>query len=184
MTATDLEAVLRAREGDRDAFDRLAMQVVDRLYRLARLILRDTEQAEDAVQETLVRAWRDLRSLRDPDRFDAWIHRLLLRAVHDEFRRVKRQRAVVTLLHPEASVRDSSEAVAARDQLERGFQRLTLEHRAVLVLRLYLGLSLEETATTIGIPVGTAKSRLHYATEAMRDALAADARPPMQEVTA
>ena len=184
MTATDLEAVERARAGDRDAFDRLAMQVVDRLYRVARLILRDTELAEDAVQEALVRAWRDLRALRDPGRFDAWIHRLLMRAVHDEFRRAKRQRAVVTLLHPEASIRDGSEAFAAREQLERGFQRLTMEHRTVLVLRLYLGLSLEETATTIGIPVGTAKSRLHYATEAMRDALEADARPPLQEVTA
>jgi len=184
MTGPDLEAVVRARDGDRDAFDRLAMQVVDRLYRVARLVLRDTELAEDAVQETLVRAWRDLRSLRDPARFDAWIHRLLMRAVHDEFRRVKHQRAVVSLLHPETSVRDDSEAVAAREQLERGFQRLSMEHRAVLVLRLYLGLSLEETATTIGIPVGTAKSRLHYATEAMRDALAADARSPLQEVTA
>src|SRR5262245_43371662 len=184
MTSVDVDAVVRAREGDRDAFDRVAMQVVDRLYRVARLILRDTELAEDAVQETLVRAWRDLRALRDPARFDAWIHRLLMRAVHDEFRQVRRQRAVVTVLRPEMSTRDSSEAVAAREQLERGFQRLTLEHRTVLVLRLYLGLSLEETATTIGIPAGTAKSRLHYATEAMRDALAADARPPLEEVTA
>jgi len=184
MTGTDLDAVARAREGDREAFDRVAMQVVDRLYRIARLILRDTELAEDAVQETLVRAWRDLRALRDPARFDAWIHRLLMRAVTDEFRQVQRQRAVVTVLRPEASMRDDSEAIAVREQLERGFQRLTMEHRTVLVLRLYLGLSLEETAVTIGIPVGTAKSRLHYATEAMRDALAADARPPLQEVTA
>ena len=184
MTLTDLDAVDRARGGDPDAFDRLAMQAVDRLYRVARLILRDTELAEDAVQETLVRAWRDLPALRDPGRFDAWIHRLLMRAIHDEFRRAKRQRTVVTLLRPEASMRDGSEAFAAREQLERGFQRLTMEHRTVLVLRLYLGLSLEETATTIGIPVGTAKSRLHYATEAMRDALEADARPPLQEVTA
>src|SRR6185295_17624388 len=184
MTGTDLDAVARAREGDLEAFDRVAMQVVDRLYRIARLILRDTEQAEDAVQETLVRAWRDLRALRDPSRFDAWIHRLLMRAVQDQFREAKRQRSVVTLLRPDASIRDGSEAIAIREQLERGFLRLTMEHRTVLVLRLYLGLSLEETATTIGIPVGTAKSRLHYATEAMRDALAADARPPLQEVTA
>jgi len=184
MTVTDLDAVERARVGDREAFDRVAMQIVDRLYRVARLILRDTEQAEDAVQETLVRAWRDLRALRDPSRFDAWIHRLLMRAVQDQFREAKRQRSVVTLLRPDASIRDGSEAIAIREQLERGFLRLTMEHRTVLVLRLYLGLSLEETATTIGIPVGTAKSRLHYATEAMRDALAADARPPLQEVTA
>ena len=184
MTATDFDAVARAREGDRDAFDRVAMQVVDRLYRIARLILRDTEQAEDAVQETLVRAWRDLRGLRDSESLRCADHRLLMRAIHDEFRQAKRQRSIVTLLRPESSIHDSSEAIAVREQLERGFERLTMEHRKVLVLRLYIGLSLEETATTIGTPVGTAKSRLHYATEAMRDALAADARPPLQEVTA
>ena len=178
------DLVERARRGDHDAFASLAAAAIFRLDAAARLILRDPDQAKDAVQETLVRAWRDLRALRDPSRFDAWIHRLLMRAVQDQFREAKRQRSVVTLLRPDASIRDGSEAIAIREQLERGFLRLTMEHRTVLVLRLYLGLSLEETATTIGIPVGTAKSRLHYATEAMRDALAADARPPLQEVTA
>ena len=184
MAITDLDAVVRARGGDRDAFDRLAMQVVDRLYRVARLVLRDAERAEDAVQEALVRCWRDLPSLRDATRFDAWLHRLLMRAIHDEFRASRRQRVVVSMLRPDGSVGDRSEDIATREQLERGFQRLTIEHRAVLVLRLYLGLSLEETAATLGIPTGTAKSRLHYATQAMRDALEADARPPLREVSA
>ena len=184
MSDVDPVDVLRARGGDRDAFDRLAMQVVDRLYRLARLILRDAERAEDATQEALVRCWRDLPSLRDPSTFDAWLHRVLMRAVHDEFRSSKRARAAVTLLLLEPSTRDASDDVATREQLDRGFRRLTLEHRAVLVLRLYLGLSLEETASTLGIPAGTAKSRLHYATAAMRDALEADARPPIREVSA
>lgn len=176
--------VARARDGDRDAFDRIAMQVVDRLYRIARLVLRDTERAEDAAQEALVRCWRDLPSLRDTSRFDAWLHRLLMRAINDEFRFARRARAAVTLLHLEADTRDTTEAVAIREQLDRGFRRLTIEHRAVLVLRLYLGLSLEETAATLGIPAGTVKSRLHYATAAMRDALEADAREPIREVSA
>jgi RNA polymerase sigma-70 factor (ECF subfamily) len=184
VSDVDPREVLRARDGDRDAFDHVAMRVVDRLYRVARLILRDTERAEDAVQETLVRCWRDLPSLRDPARFDAWLNRLLMRAINDEFRAASRARSAVTLLRLEPSTRDQSDEVALREQLSRGFQRLTLEHRAVLVMRLYLGLSLEETATTLGIPAGTAKSRLHYATLAMRDALEADARPPIREVTA
>jgi RNA polymerase sigma-70 factor (ECF subfamily) len=184
VTELDAAVVLRARAGDRDAFDRLAMRVIDRLYRIARLILRDTERAEDAVQEALVRCWRDLPSLREPDRFDAWLNRLLMRAINDEFRAHARARSAVTLLRLEPSTHDSSEGVAIREQLDRGFRRLSVEHRSVIVLRLYLGLSLEETAATLGIPAGTAKSRLHYATAAMRDALEADARPPMKEVSA
>jgi RNA polymerase sigma-70 factor, ECF subfamily len=176
--------VLRARDGDRDAFDRIAMQVVDRLYRIARLTLRDVERAEDAAQETLVRCWRDLPALRDVERFEPWLNRLLMRAINDEFRSARRARSALTVLHLEPESRDTTDEVALREQLDRGFRRLTIEHRAVLVLRLYLGLSLEETATTLGIPAGTAKSRLHYATLAMRDALEADARSPVKEVSA
>lgn len=183
-TGVDLDAVGRARAGDRDAFDRVTMQVVDRLYRVARLILRDAERAEDAVQDALLRCWRDLPSLREIASFEAWLHRLLLRSVQEHFRSAGRQRAVIALLRPDGVIRDPSEDVGTREQIERGFQRLTIEHRAVLVLRLYLGLSLEETASTLGIPAGTAKSRLHYATLAMRDALDADARPPVREVSA
>ena len=184
MSADRTERVIRARAGDRAAFDLLAAGVVDDLYRIARLVLRDTDVAEDAVQEALVRCWRDLPSLRDPDRFDAWLRRLLMRAITDEFRRGRRARAAITLLRLEPAVPDGAEDVAVREQLDRGFGRLTVEHRAVLVLRLYLGLSVEETALTLGIPVGTTKSRLHYATEAMRVALEADARPPSREVSA
>jgi RNA polymerase sigma-70 factor, ECF subfamily len=184
MTQVSSLDVLRARGGDRDAFDRIAMQVVDRLYRIARLVLRDAERSEDAVQEALVRCWRDLAGLRDVDRFDAWLNRLLMRAINDEFRSARRARAAVSLLRLEPATRDTTDEVIVREQLDRGFRRLSVEHRAVLVLRLYLGLSLEETATTLGIPAGTAKSRLHYATAAMRDALEADARPPIREVSA
>jgi RNA polymerase sigma-70 factor (ECF subfamily) len=184
VTEVDAGDVLRARAGDRDAFDILLTGAIDRLYRVARLILRDNERAEDAVQEALVRCWRDLPALREPDRFDAWLNRLLMRAINDEFRATSRARTVVTVLRLEPSTHDSSEEIAVREQLDRGFRRLSVEHRAVIVLRLYLGLSLEETAATLGIPAGTAKSRLHYATAAMRDALEADARPTFKEVSA
>jgi RNA polymerase sigma-70 factor (ECF subfamily) len=180
----DRQLVEQARAGDREAFEALASGVVDRLYAIARLILRDTDRAEDAVQETLVRCWRDLPSLRDADRFDGWLRRLLMNVINDEFRQRRRFEANVAVLRLEPSVVDASDAVAIRDQLERGFRRLSLEHRTVVVLRLYLGLSIEQAASTLGIPVGTAKSRLHYATEAMRLALEADARPAVREVSA
>src|SRR5690349_11107603 len=168
MSADLTEHVLRARAGDRAAFDLLAAGVVDGLYRIARLVLRDADVAEDAVQETLVRCWRDLPALRDPEKFEPWLRRLLMRAITDEFRRGRRARAAITLLRLEPAIPDGSDDVVVREQLDRGFGRLTIDHRAVIVLRLYLGLSLEEAAATLGIPVGTAKSRLHYATEAMR----------------
>lgn len=184
VSTDHVEWVAQARAGNRDAFDLLAASVVDGLYAIARLILRDADRAEDAVQETLVRCWRDLPALRDISRFRPWINRLLMRAITDEFRSTARQRAMVTLLRLEPAVADPSADLATREQLTRGFERLTVDHRAVIVLRLYLGLSLEETAATLGIPVGTAKSRLHYATEAMRVALEADARPTASEVSA
>lgn len=184
MTAEQAERVRRAGAGDREAFDLLAAAVVDRLYGVARLVLRDADRAEDAVQEALVRCWRDLPALRDPAKFDGWLQRILMRAITDEFRRDRRQLAVITVLRLEPLSADLSDGVAVREQLDRGFARLTVDHRAVIVLRLYLGLSLEETAITLGIPAGTAKSRLHYGLDAMRLALEADARPGPREVSA
>jgi RNA polymerase sigma-70 factor, ECF subfamily len=176
--------VERAAQGDREAFDVIMSSVVDRLFAVARLILRDADRAEDAVQETLVACWRDLPSLRDPDRFDQWLRRLLINHVNDEFKRGRRQAATIAVLRIEPSQSDASNDVATRDLLQRGFQRLSVDHRTVIVLRFYLGLSVEEMAVSLGIPAGTAKSRLHYATEAMRLALEADARPPVREVSA
>jgi RNA polymerase sigma-70 factor (ECF subfamily) len=180
----DRGLVERAAKGDREAFDVIMSSVVDRLFAIARLILRDADRAEDAVQETLVACWRDLPSLRDSDRFDAWLRRLLLNHVNDEFKRGRRQSATIAVLRLEPVQSDASAEVAVRDLLQRGFRRLSLDHRTVLVLRYYLGLSVEETAATLGIPAGTAKSRLHYATEAMRLALEADAGAPVREVSA
>jgi RNA polymerase sigma-70 factor (ECF subfamily) len=173
---TRSELVRLARDGDREAFDILLTSAIDNLYRIARLILRDFDTAEDAVQETLVRCWRDLPALRDPDRFDAWLNRLLLRAVTDETRNRRRSAANVRLLRAEPSQLDGTSALADRDELARVFDRLSIDHRTIVVLHHYLGLTVDESAVAIGIPLGTAKSRLHYATEALRAALDADAR--------
>jgi RNA polymerase sigma-70 factor (ECF subfamily) len=167
----------QARRGDHDAFAHLTRMASPRLDAAARLILRDRERAEDAVQEALVRAWRDLRSLRDPDRFDAWLYRLLVNACMDEARR-RRRHAVEVELTPmrSPSMQDSVISVGERDALERGFARLDPEQRTLIVLHHYLDLPLPEVAETLRIPLGTAKSRLHRALATMRAALEADLR--------
>ena len=169
------ELVRRARDGDRDAYDVLVTEAVDAMYRLSRLILRDHDRASDAVQEALVRCWRDLPQLRDPERFDAWLNRILLRAINGEARKRRRDSIALTVI-PIASQPDSSAWLADRDEIARVFGRLSVEHRTIVVLHHYLGMTADEAASTIGIPVGTAKSRLHYATDALRAALDADAR--------
>ena len=171
------DLVERARKGDHDAFAVLAGATIPRLYAAARLILRDPDRAEDAVQETLVRCWRDLPTLRDVDRFDAWLHRLFLHACYAELRSAKRQGIEVQipeLHHP--SVSDTQSVTADRDQIERGVRRLDPDHRTLIVLHHYLGLPLPDAAAAMGIPLGTAKSRLHRATQALRAALESDAR--------
>lgn len=175
MTRDLVEA---ARLGDHEAFEVLATAAADRLYAVARLILRSADLAEDAVQEALVRAWRQLPSLRDPDRFDAWLHRLVVNACADQGRQLRRWSQQVRPLQLETSVDDDTGSVADREQLERGFRRLKPEQRAVVVLHYYSGFSAAEIARIVGIPEGTARSRLHYATEALRAALEADARQP------
>jgi len=170
------ELVDRARRGDREAFGVLAGGAVDRLYGIARMILRDTELAEDATQEALVRAWRDLPALRDVDRFDAWLYRLLVRSCSDIGRSRRRSRGEIVVLHAEPAEPDRASDIADRDQLERGLRRLSDAQRTILVMHYYLGLLPTELAETLDIPVGTVKSRLHYAMSALRAALEADER--------
>src|SRR5438045_3605843 len=171
------ELVERARRGDHDAFAALAGAAINRLDAAARLILRDREQAKDAVQNALVRAWRDLPTLHDPERFDAWLHRLLVRACIDEARRLRRHRfeVDVTEIDGLGDVGNES-ATADRDQLERGFRRLVPEQRALIVLHHHLDLPLPELARALGMPLGSAKSRLHRALQVMRAGLDADSR--------
>ena len=174
------QLVTLAQTGDQDAFDQLAYRLVDRLYSVAYRILRNGPSAEDATQQALVDIWRHLPSLRDPDRFDAWAYRLLVNAAYAEYRRRRRQ-APPGAMTDGATVSDPILSVHDRDQLERGFERLTAEQRAVLVLQHYLGMTHDEMAEVLGIPVGTVRSRLHGARGAMRAALEADARPATGE---
>ena len=171
------DLVVAARDGDHDAFEALAILVSPRLYSIARLILRDAYLAEDAVQEALVSAWRRLPSLRDPERFDAWTYRLLVNACADLGRARRRIGAEIKAIRPATAIGDASAWVADRDQLDRAFRRLRPEQREVLVLHHYLGMPAVEVADTLGVPVGTVKSRIHYATQVMRAALEADDRP-------
>ena len=174
------ELVIRARGGDRDAFSELASRSVGRLTAIARMILRDEYAAQDAVQDTFIEAWRSLPGLREPDRFEAWTRRLLVRACFRGARRTKRVRAAEVQLTPadEPSVTGGERNLALRDQLERGLARLPRDQRAVVVLVYYLDLPLADAAEALGIPLGTTKSRLNRATSALRAALDADSREP------
>ncbi len=172
------DLVERARRGDHDAFAELAGAAISRLDATAWLMLRDADRAMDAVQTALIRAWRDLPVLRDPDRFDAWLYRLVIHACTDEMRQVRRHRFDVAIneITTSPAVPDSTSAVADRDQIERGFRRLGPEERAVIVLHHYLDLPLPEVASTLQIPLGTVKSRLYRGLREMRAVLDADAR--------
>lgn len=179
------DLVQRAAGGDPDAFGLLATATIGRLDAAARLILRDPESAKDAVQDAFARAWRDLPGLRDPERFEGWLHRLLAHACYDELRRHRRRPIeveITALDHP--SIEDSQSASADRDALERGLRVLDPDLRTIIVLFYYLDMPLPDVAAAIGIPVGTAKSRLHRARSQMRVALgleADDGRPQMVE---
>ena len=168
--------VERAKRGDHDAFGELVDVAITRLDAAARLILRDPELARDAVQEALIRAWRDLRGLRDPDRFDAWLYRLTVNACLDLVRGRRRRPIEVelTLLHSPGTS-DLSGDLAKRDLLDKALASLDPAHRAVVALHYLLGLPLLEVAAALDIPVGTAKSRLHYGLAAMRAGLQAEA---------
>jgi RNA polymerase sigma-70 factor (ECF subfamily) len=172
------DLVVRAQGGDITAFSTLTVGLTDRLFAAARLILRHDEQAADAVQDALLQAWLDLRGLRDPEHFEAWLHRLLVRACYRAAKRRRtREIGEINMASTQDPVTpDAQRAVALHDQLDRGFRRLSTDQRAVIVLHHYLGLSLAESAEILAIPLGTMQSRLSRATGAMRAALEADER--------
>ena len=173
----DLEVIRRAQLGDREAFGHVARMYGDGLFALAARILRDTDRADDALQLTLVAAWQELPRLRNPERIEAWLRRILVRACYSEARRTSRWAMVLRPLDLDPGEDDAGErAVDDRDLLERGFRRLPADQRAILAMHHYLGLSPAEIAETLGIPSGTARSRLHRAHRAMRAALEADGR--------
>jgi RNA polymerase sigma-70 factor (ECF subfamily) len=173
----DRELVEQAQRGDRAAFERLALAASDGLYAIATGILRDRDAAADALQVALVRIWRDLPTLRDAGRFDAWSRRVLVNRCYQLLRTTRRWPAPVPIAPADALVGDSERAFGARDELERAFVRLTPEQRAVVVLHYYEDMPQDAIAGALGISVGTVKSRLHHARRALRAAIEADARP-------
>ena len=177
------ELVVQAQHGDEAAFASLAVVIGSRLHVIAHRILRDADLADDATQQALLAIWRDLPQLRDPERFDGWAYRLLVRACYSEARKTRRLAPNLLVMHfDDATASDDIATVADRDQLERAFRRLSVDHRAVVVLHHHLDLSLDEVAEALGVPVGTIRSRLFYAMRALRAALDADARPVAREV--
>lgn len=170
------DLVQRAQAGDPEAFQVLAREAADRLYAVAWRILRDPDRAEDALQQALIRIWEDLPSLRDPARFEAWAYRIVVRASYREAARARRSPSPVRELRLAGVGLDGIDAILDRDEMDRSFRALTPEHRAVLVLRYFVGLPIADIAETLGIPNGTAASRLHYAIDSMRAAVEAEGR--------
>jgi RNA polymerase sigma-70 factor (ECF subfamily) len=167
--------VERARQGDETAFAELVDLDGDRCYAIAYRILRDVERAQDAVQQAFLLAWRELPRLRDPERFEVWLHRLVVNACYEEYRRYRRWSANVRELPVDGlATGDTTVSIDDRDALARAFRTLSPEHRAVAVLHHHAGLPLASIAEVTGVPLGTVKSRLHYATRILRDALATD----------
>jgi RNA polymerase sigma-70 factor, ECF subfamily len=178
----DRQLVERAQHGDRDAYESLARTSADRLYRTAYRIVRDRDLADDAVQQTLVAIWRELPSLRDPDRFEAWTYRLVTRFCLLDSRRARRTGVREIKMETHEPARSDAFADSdLRDQLDRALGELSPDHRVVVVLHHYVGLGLGEIAEILGVPYGTVGSRLHHATRAMRAAIAAGDRVPVVE---
>jgi RNA polymerase sigma factor (sigma-70 family) len=174
------ELVRRAIEGDHDAFSSLVDVSIDRLHAVANLILRDSDRAQDAVQDALISAWKDMRALRDPDAWDAWIHRMTVWSCYRMAKKDRRRNQVELMVVPDpesSTTFDATEALVDRDLVERELNDLPLDHRVVIVLRFYLDLPLDEVADILDIPVGTAKSRLHRALASLRESMAKQATP-------
>jgi RNA polymerase sigma factor (sigma-70 family) len=181
------QLVHRAQAGDHEAFSVLVRGSYPRVFGVARLILRDLDRAQDAVQEALVLAWRDIRALRDADAWDAWLNRLTVRACYRAAQKVRRRDLVELHVEPEEApdaATDFSTAVVDRDDMGRALQRVPVDQRAVLVLHFYLGLPLTEVAEILDIPVGTAKSRLNRGLAAMRASLGVARPTQLQERSA
>ena len=179
-----VDLVRRAQRGDEEAFAALVPAAVDRLLAVAVRILRDQALAEDATQQALLIAWRKLPTLREPERFDAWTYRLVVNACYAETGRRRIRLTPLRLVNDDAAVIDSAPQTVDRDRLDRGFKKLSIAHRTVVVLHLHVGLPFEEIAAMLEIPIGTARSRLHYAILALRSAIEADDAPAETRGTA
>lgn len=180
----DPELVHRAQRGDQQAFERITLDIYERLHLVAHGICRDQGAAEDAIQQTVLTVWRELPKLRDAARFEAWSYRILVNACHAESRRLRRLvSGVEARLDDRRQAADDTVVILDRDQLERAFRRLSVDHRAVVVLRYYLDLPIGDIADALDIPAGTVNSRLHHAMRSLRASIEADARIASAEPT-
>ena len=167
--------VEQAQRGDNAAFDALVALDGDRCYAIAYRVLRDVDRAQDAVQSAFLQVWRELPRLREPERYEVWLHRIVINACYMEARRHRRWRLHVRTLPVEGPLSaDPTLSVDDRDAIERAFARLSPEQRAVFVLHHHAGMPLADVAEVVGVPLGTVKSRLHYASQVLQGALAAD----------
>jgi RNA polymerase sigma-70 factor (ECF subfamily) len=178
----DTDLVTRVQGGDQEAFADLVDAVADRFLALSHRILRDIDLAQDATQQALLSVWQDLPHLRDPARFEAWSYRLLVRACYAEGRKSRRWMPNLRLLSVDGPMVVGTSVDVDRDQLERAFRRLSMNHRTVVILHHYLDLALDRVADIVGSPLGTVGSRSHYATRQLRTALTEDAQPTAREV--
>jgi RNA polymerase sigma-70 factor (ECF subfamily) len=176
--------VERAQRGDREAFQVVAFALSDRLFGVAQRMLRDFDAAGDALQVALVRIWRDLPSLQDPERAEAWAMRILIRSCHDQLRRDRRVMRGLRIVVSEPFAADPAGAITNREEMERAFRRLNAEQRAVIVLQYYQDMSLPQIAGILDVPIGTVRSRAHYAKRILRAAIEADSRPVIEETSA
>ena len=169
----DTQLVVRAQHGDREAFAELAGAILDRLLSVARGVLGDAQLAEDATQQALLDIWRHLPDLREAERFEGWSYRLVVNACYSEVRRSRRwmSGSIAPLTAEPVAPRDDIGTVDDRDELERAFRDLSVDHRAVLILHHCLGLTLPEVAHSLDIPEGTVRSRLYHAMKKLRAAL-------------
>lgn len=174
--------VEQAQRGDREAFQAVAFALSDRLFGVAHRILRDFDAAGDALQGALVRIWRDLPSLRDPDKIESWAMRVLVRSCHDELRRSRRAVPVLRLMPPQDVV-DPAGEISDREEITRAFARLNADQRAVIALQYYRDLTLPQIAELLQVPIGTVRSRSHYAKRVLRAAIEADSRPTIVETS-
>ncbi len=159
----------RARKGDADAFDELAGRRIDSVYRTALGILGNPADARDATQEALISAWRSLGSLRDVERFDAWLYRITLNAARMMARKRRGVREI--RLTDEADTSGGTPAGMGAADFDRAFETLTVDQRALLLDHHLDGLSLREIAVRMAIPEGTVKSRLFAARQVLDRAL-------------
>jgi RNA polymerase sigma factor (sigma-70 family) len=175
--------VEQAQRGDREAFQAVAFALSDRLFGVAHRILRDFDAAGDALQGALMRIWRDLPSLRDPDKIESWAMRALVRSCHDELRRSRRAVPGLRLMPPQQDVVDPADEISDREEITRAFGRLNADQRAVIVLQYYRDLTLPQIAELLQVPIGTVRSRSHYAKRVLRAAIEADSRPTIVETS-